>query len=102
MNALSEAGLYPHHLLGAPIEIQGPVLDGMRSYFDPSFGYLLPESRDRFTAQEREGGDWVLLAQINEDDGLAIADGGALHFVILRSDLEAGRFDRVIGIMESH
>lgn len=44
----------------------------------------------------------MLLAQINEDDDLVIADGGVLHFVILRRDLEQGRFDRVVGMMESH
>jgi hypothetical protein len=102
MNDVSHAGLYPNHLLGAPIEIQGPVLEGMRSFFDPKFGYLASESRARFGRDEREAGDWMLLAQINEEHGLTIADGGAIHFVILRKDLEAQRFDRVVGIMESH
>jgi len=102
MNELAAAGLYPHHLLGAPIEIQGPVLDGMRSLFDPKHQYLTEQSRSRFTAAERNSGDWLLLAQIDEDDGLVIADGGVLHFVMLRSDLAARRFDRVIGVMESH
>lgn len=102
MNDLSHAGLYPNHLLGAPIEIQGPVLEGMRSFFDPKFGYLSEQSRARFTRAEREAGDWILLAQINEEHGLTISDGGTIHFVILRRDLEARRFDRVVGIMESH
>jgi hypothetical protein len=102
MNDVMSAGLYPHHLLGAPIEVQGPVLAGMPSFFDPKFDYLAPASRERFTAAERESGDWMLLAQIGEDEGLVIADGGELYFVILRSDLEARRFDRVIGIMDSH
>lgn len=102
MNELAGAGLYPHHLLGAPIEIQGPVLDGMSTLFDPEREFLTERSRARFTAAERNSDDWVLLAQINEDAGLVIADGGVLHFVILRSDLEAQRFDRVIGVMESH
>jgi hypothetical protein len=102
MNELSYAGLYPNHLLGAPIEIQGPVLEGMSSYFDPKWGYLSQQSRARFTRAERESGDRTLLAQINEEHGLTIADGGVIHFVILEKDLEAGRFDRVIGMMESH
>jgi hypothetical protein len=102
MNDVMAAGLYPHHLLGAPIEVQGPVLAGMPSFFDPKFNYLAPASRERFTAKERESGDWMLLAQIGEDGGLTIADGGELYFVILRSDLEARRFDRVIAIMDSH
>jgi hypothetical protein len=102
MNDVMAAGLYPHHLLGAPIEVQGPVLAGMPSFFDPKFHYLAPASRDRYTAAERESGDWMLLAQIDEDDGLVIADGGELYFVILRSDLKAHRFDRVIAIMDSH
>ena len=102
MDDVMTAGLYPHHLLGAPIEVQGPVLAGMPAYFDPKFKYLAPESRERFTAAERESGDWMLLAQISEDEGLTIADGGELYFVILRSDLAARRFDRVVGIMDSH
>lgn len=102
MNDLTAAGLYPHHLLGAPIEVQGPVLAGMPAFFDPKQEYLTEESRARFTAAERDAGEWVLLAQLNEDKGFVIADGGVLHFVILRSDLAAGRFDRVVGIMESH
>ena len=74
----------------------------MRSLFDPKHQYLTEQSRSRFTAAERNSGDWLLLAQIDEDDGLVIADGGVLHFVMLRSDLAARRFDRVIGVMESH
>ena len=102
MNALMQAGFFTHRLLGAPNEIQGPVLDGMPFFFDPKRKYLTDESRERFTPAEREHGEWVLLAQIEEGAGLVIADGGILHFVILRSDLEARRFDRVIGMMESH
>ena len=102
MDALMEAGLYTHRLLGAPNEIQGPVLRDMRFYFDPKRGYLSGASRERFTPAEREHGDWVLLAQLEETEDFVIADGGVLHFVILRSDLEAGRFDRVVGMMESH
>lgn len=102
MNELARARVYPHHLLGAPIEIQSLVLEGMPALFDPKQGYLTEQSRARFTAAERESKDWLLLAQVNEDDGLIIADGGVLHFVMLRSDLRARRFDRVVGVMESH
>jgi hypothetical protein len=102
MNDLSYAGLYPNHLLGAPIEVQSPVLEWLPSFFDPKYRYVSAKSRARFTRAERESGDWVLLAQINEEHGLVIADGGVIHFLILRKDLDAGRFDRVVGIMESH
>ena len=102
MDKLKGRGLYPHHVLGAPIEVQGPVLKGMPGFFNPTLGYLSEASRERFTPAERDAGEWVLLAQIEEQDDLVIGDGGVLYFVILKRDLEAQRFDRVIGIMDSH
>jgi Domain of unknown function (DUF1963) len=102
MDELERQGLYPHHVLGAPIEVQDPVLKGMAGFFNPTLGYLSEASRKRFTPAERDAGDWVLLAQIEEQDGLTIGDGGVLYFVMLKHDLEARRFDRVIGIMDSH
>jgi hypothetical protein len=81
MNDLAYGGLYPHHLLGQPIELQAGILESYRER-DPS-------------------GDWLLLAQIN-DGPLVIADGGDLLFLIRRGDLEARRFDRVRAVMESH
>ena len=47
-------------------------------------------------------GEWLLLAQINEDDGLVIADGGVLYFVMLRADLEQLRFDRLVVFVDSN
>jgi hypothetical protein len=76
MNDLQAAGVYPHHLLGAPIEIQDSMMRGMPGY--------------------------VLLAQINETKDLMIADGGDILFMAPREDVEARRFDRVVGIWESH
>ena len=103
MNELKGRGLYPQHVLGAPIEVQGPVLKGMPGFFNPTLGYLSEASRERFTPAERDAGEWVLLAQIEEQDDFVIAPGGGvLYFVILKQDLEAQRFDRVIGIMDSH
>jgi hypothetical protein len=102
MSELLAAGLYPHHLLGAPIEIQGPVLEGMRYYLDARHGDVAPRSLARFTAAERRSKDWVLLAQIEEAEDFVVADAGVLYFVMLRKDLEARRFDRVIGMMDSH
>jgi hypothetical protein len=103
MNELRGRGIYPHHLLGAPIEVQGPVLAGMPAFFDPKHENVSDASREVYTAAERKSADeWMLLAQIEEQDDFVIADGGVLYFVILRKDLEARRFDRVIGIMDSH
>jgi uncharacterized protein YwqG len=58
--------------------------------------------RSSFTTAEQSGDGWLLLAQINEDHGLVIGDGGALYFVMPEADLHARRFDRVMGIMECH
>jgi hypothetical protein len=103
MNEVRGRGIYPHHLLGTPIEVQGPVLAGMPAFFDPKHDNVSAASRERYSAAERKSADeWTLLAQIEGQDDLVIADGGALYFVIPRKDLEARRFDRVIGIMDSH
>ena len=101
MDKLKGQGLYPHHVLGSPIEARRPVLNGMPGFFNPTLGYLSEASRERFTPAEREAGQWVLLAQFDQQGDFVLADGGALYFVILRQDLEAQRFDRVIGIMDS-
>ena len=103
-NALGELelqGVYPHHVLGSPIENHGAVLQGMSGYFNPTLGYLTEASRERFTPAERTGGKWTLLAQFEEQEGFDLARGSKLYFVILERDLELGRFDRVIGIEDS-
>jgi len=100
MDELDRHGLYPHHVLGSPIEVQRPVLRGMPAFFNPTLGYLSEASRDRFTAAERDAGEWVLLAQLNQQDDFVIDGGGSLFFVILEQDLEARRFDRVVGIRD--
>jgi hypothetical protein len=40
--------------------------------------------------------------QINEDANLGIADGGALYFVMPEAALAARRFDRIMGVVQSH
>ena len=72
----------------------------MPAFFNPTLGYLSEASRDRFTAAERDAGEWVLLAQLNQQDDFVIDGGGSLFFVILEQDLEARRFDRVVGIRD--
>ena len=102
MNELRGRGIDSHHLLGAPVEIQGPVLERMPDLFDADNEALAPESRARCMPAERASADeWMLLAQIEEQDDLVTADGGVLYFIIPRTDLEARRFDRVIGIIDS-
>jgi hypothetical protein len=88
---------YGDRLLGAERPIQGPVLDEVSSWFEQGF----PETRERFSADELAGEGWAFLAQIGEPDGLRFGDVGALYLVLPRVDLEAGRFDRVMGIMQS-
>jgi hypothetical protein len=88
---------YGDRLLGAEHPIQGPVLDEVAYWFAQGF----PETRERYTADELAGEGWAFLAQIGEPDGLRFGDVGALYLVVPRADLEAGRFDRVMGIMQT-
>jgi hypothetical protein len=98
MNELVDCLGWNHHLLGSTLDVQGPALESVAHTFEMAF----PETRARFTSSELAGDGWMLLAQINEDEGLTIADGGALYFLILEDDLRARRFDRVIGDMQCH
>jgi hypothetical protein len=81
MNDVTTADLQPSHLLGTPFAVQGPPLDEL---------------------ERRDPRRWVLLAEIDGEGGLTIADGGSLYYAIPRRDLATGRFDRVAVIMQSH
>jgi len=85
-----------HQLLGRSRDIQGPVLDEVAMWLDGSF----PETRARYDAAELRGAGWTLLAQFESVDGLLFGDAGALYLVIPEVDLNAARFDRVMGIMQ--
>ncbi len=88
--------IYDHQLLGSSRDVQGPVLEEVRYWFDQGF----PETRDDFTADELAGNGWTLLGQIESTGQLMFGDAGALFLVIPAHDLEAQRFDRVLGIMQ--
>ena len=98
MNEVADRVYNGHQLLGSSQDIQGPVLDSIPYWL----GNCSPSTQALFTAAEQSGEGWLLLAQINEDQGLVIGDGGALYFVMPEGDLHARRFDRVMGIMECH
>ena len=103
MNELTRTGIYgDHHVLGRTLEIQSAPIEGLPTLFDPKRHLISDASRARYTPAERDPRRWRLLVQVNEDDGLGIADGGALYFLILDSDLRARRFDRVIAVLDSH
>lgn len=87
-----------HQLLGTSRDVQGPVLEEIDYWFE---GHVLPETSDRYSEAERRGEGWLLLAQIEETEGLTFADAGALYLVVPEVDLRAGRFDRVMGILQS-
>jgi uncharacterized protein YwqG len=87
---------YQHQLLGTSRDVQGPVLEEVSYWFDTGF----PHTRERYNDAELRGEDWVLLAQIEETEGLTFGDAGALYLVMPRADLLARRFDRVMGIMQ--
>ena len=88
---------HAHQLLGRSRDVQGPVLGEVAYWFDTGY----PETRARYNAAELAGAGWTLLAQFDEtDDGLTFGDAGALYLVIPEADLQAQRFDRVMGIMQ--
>jgi uncharacterized protein YwqG len=91
-------GAYDHSLLGASHDVQGPVLEETTYWFDNAY----PETRERFTEEERSGEGWILLAQISSTGDLMFGDVGALYLCMLEADLRERRFDRVMGIMQSH
>lgn len=86
-----------HALLGASRDIQGPVLDEVPYWLEQGH----PETRGRFSPAELAGEGWAFLGQIDETAGFELADVGALYLVVPRADLEAGRFDRVMGILQT-
>lgn len=89
-------GLHQHQLLGASRDVQGPVLGEVAYWFDNGW----PESREGFSDAELAGEGWMLLGQIESTGELMFGDAGALYLLILRDDLDARRFDRVLGIMQ--
>ena len=85
-----------HQLLGTSFDVQGPVLDEIEYWFG-TFG---PDVQQRFTDEERAGKGWSLLGQIDSTGDLMFGDAGTVYFVIPDVDLVAGRFERVMGIMQ--
>jgi hypothetical protein len=86
-----------HALLGASRDIQGPVLDEVPYWLERGH----PETRECYSPAELAGEGWAFLGQIDETAGFALADVGSLYLVIPRVDLEAARFDRVMGILQT-
>jgi hypothetical protein len=87
-----------HQLLGTSRDIQGPVLDEVGYWFDRGS----PEAKQDYDAAELAGEGWILLAQFGETDDLVFGDVAELYLVIPSADLAARRFDRAVGIMQSH
>jgi uncharacterized protein YwqG len=97
-----ERSFYPrssglHRLFGHSANVQGDmqleaqlVSNGL--YCGDSSGYRDP----RREALERGADDWILLLQLDSDDGAELmwGDMGMLYFWIKRDDLSERRFDR--------
>jgi len=87
---------FPHQLLGASRDVQGPVLDEVAAWLEQGPA----ATRERYSPAEQTGEGWILLAQIDSTVGLEFGDAGSLYLVIPAADLDAGRTDRVMGIMQ--
>jgi hypothetical protein len=93
-----------NQLLGSSTDVQGPVLEEISSDLTDDFG-VTDEERSRYSASELRGEGWTLLAEIDgvtAYDDLMFGDGGSLYYAIPTTDLAARRFDRAIGIVQSH
>jgi Domain of unknown function (DUF1963) len=100
MNELTESWWAEHWLLGASNDVQGPSRLEVSHVLESAS----TETRARFAPEELAGQGWTLLAQINEDADadLFIGDGGSFYLYILEQDLRRRRFDRVVGVTQSH
>lgn len=94
--SLGEGG--NHRLFGHSANVQGDMqleaqLVSHGLYCGDSSGYRDPQA----TLLEAGASDWVLLLQLDSDDGAQVmwGDMGMLYFWIRRQDLAAHRFDRV-------
>jgi hypothetical protein len=87
-----------HQLLGSSRDIQGAVLDEVAGWLATAH----PETLRHFGEAQLRGEGWLLLAQFAEAGDLVFGDAGALYLVMPHEDLEACRFDRVMGIMQCH
>ncbi|MEH3052749.1 MAG: DUF1963 domain-containing protein [Patulibacter minatonensis] len=87
-------------LLGASQDIQGPVLEEIAYWFRHTSN---ADSRARYTADERKGKGWSLLAQVASTGGkdFRIDDYGNVSFAVPTADLYARRFDRAVAIFQS-
>ncbi|MDO9353190.1 MAG: DUF1963 domain-containing protein [Solirubrobacteraceae bacterium] len=88
-----------NQLLGASRDVQyRPVV--------AEIPYWLREAprrtRRAYSAGERAGRGWIMLAQFYGTEDMSFGDAGALNLVIPKVDLEKRRFDRVLGILQSH
>jgi mutual gliding-motility protein MglA len=86
-----------HHLLGHPQLIQGEMRSECQELFGASPGR-------KQTPEEIEKGaqDWVLLLQIDSDDGAGWmwGDVGTLYFWIRKADLKAGAFAKTCTVLQ--
>jgi len=76
-----------HKVLGHADSIQGPAEEECES-----------------VAPGPGGSPWRLLLQVGSDErlGMMWGDAGAIYFCLREEDLAAGRFDRVVAIMQCH
>jgi hypothetical protein len=96
--AVEELWPRPHdQLLGTSFDVQDSVLDEVA----PTLGRETASVRALFTADELAGRGWRLLAQIDQVPGLMFGDAGILYLLVTEVDLESGRFERVLGIVQS-
>lgn len=99
MFALMQGAYTYDQLLGSSQDIQGPILDEIEYWFRETSNQ---QTRSRYSADERHGKGWTLLAQISGggSDEMTFADAGNVFFAVPTVDLAARRFDRAIGILQ--
>lgn len=93
-----------HRLLGYPKQIQGDIrYECQYLWHNLQFSPEPTPEEEARAAELAEGiSEWRLLLQIDSDDGPGWmwGDAGCLYFCIRDSDLRAGHFEQVCGILQ--
>lgn len=107
-NLWPDADKPEHRVFGWPEPQQNPMQDAVQLVYGGIDWARVPDPDDpRIRELRADSGDWLLLWQIDSEDGKdedelgwMWGDVGKLYYWIRRQDLAAGRFDRVWAIIQ--
>lgn len=99
VSGIESTSWWTEQLLGASQDLQGAVVEEIPYWFKTK---KYASERDRYSAEERAGKGWTLLAQISgaNSDEMYFGDMGIVSYLVPTTDLAARRFDRVVAILQ--